>query len=256
MFVAYTGHATRVNTGPWRPILPGSWASIRHQLESFGIESLEKEAMRNKVYTAYNGKPMSNTIIRAYEVFKPLRLYGSDQQKWPQGLQDLFTTKKTTLHLTEEIQGKAHLLPNTFLLLVRCPMPLGGRPYVPIRETSKYALMEHQLEINPSDEQLKSNMMTLKLDSQDKCHAADMSIEKHVYEGLEYEYIKPPHDYLCTECDLFGHHFKDTCWIFEKTERRTFTSTVFGAKKFGTAINTDKSDTTYYSLLHKRKNRT
>jgi len=250
MFVAYTGFTTRANTGPWRPIMPGTWSSIRHQLESFGIDALEKEALTGKLFTSYNGKPISNTIIRAYEVFKPMRLYGKDN--WPPALSSLF---ERIPDLINEVKGANHFLPNTFLLLVRCPMPLGGRPFVPIKETSKFALMAHQLEISPGNEGLQTNLMNLKLESQDKTHAADSVIETRVHEGLVYEYVKAPSDYLCTECDTFGHHYKDTCWIFEKADKRVFASKSFGAKKFGSAKDINDKDTTYYSLLHKRKNR-
>ena len=152
------------------------------------------------------------------------------------------------------MNGTNHFLANTFLLLVRAPMPLGGKPYVPVKETLKYAMMQHQLEITPENETLQSGLITLK--QEDRCHAADMTIETASHGGLTYEFVRPPQDYLCNECDTFGHHFKDACWIFEKGDKRVFLSKSFGAKKFGTAKDTNTQDTTYYSLLHKRKTRT
>jgi hypothetical protein len=252
MFVAYTGHASRANTGPWRPILPGSWSTLRFQIESFGLDALEKEALTGRLYTSYNGRPISNIIVRAYEVFKPLRLYTKDRNTWPKSLQQVF---EGPLELTNEMHATNHFLPNTFLLLVRCPMPLGGRPYIPIKETSKYALMQHHLENDPKNESMQSSLMNLALEAQNKNHAADMELCQQECGGLVYDYVKAPNDYLCTECDAFGHHFKDACWIFEKADKRVFKSKSFGAKKFGSAKDTNDKDTTYYSLLHKRKTR-
>lgn len=258
MFVAYTGHLTQKNTGRWHTLMPGQWASVRHQIESFGLEMLEQEALTSKLKTSYNGRPHGNTIVRAYQMFMPLRKYKNNYSEWPEGLQAMLNIQKNPVEFGPEVLGRTFLLPNTFLLLVRESMPLGGRPFVPIQETSKYALANHNLSIRPQNEDLQKKVNDLLKETEDKFHASERPLKKVKIEffqsSTEYTYLEPPMDYLCTECNKFGHHFKEACWLWpQKTTMAT--GTAFGAKKFKEAKMVNETDQVYYSLLHKRQNR-
>jgi hypothetical protein len=255
--MAYTGHLTHKNTGRWHAIIPGQWATVRHQIESFGLEILEKEALSNKLKTSYNGRPHGNTIIRAYEAFVPQRNYKNNINEWPIKLKEMLNIQSCeSFQLGPEIQGRSYLLPNTFVFLIRESMPLGGKPFVPIQETSKYALANHNLSLRPQNEDLQKHLNELVKSTEDKFHAADRPIKKvcvtFFKSSTEYEYLEPPIDYMCTECQKFGHHYKEACWLWPKS---VATKQGFGAKKFGQAKNTEEYDTLYYSLLHKRVNR-
>lgn len=256
MFAVYTGHLSHKNTSRWHIIMPGQWALIRHQIESFGLEILEQEALTGKLKTSYNGRPHGNTIIRAYEAFVPQRHY-KGLKDWPPKLKDMLSVQDGLFEKGPEIQSRSFLLPNTFLYLVRECMPLGGRPFVPIQETSKYALANHRLSVGPTED-LQKTINEMLRSTEDKFHASERPIKTLKLQGLgtctEYTFLEPPTDYMCTECQQFGLHYKEACWLWPK-ERQHFTGTSFGAKKFKEAKTTEEGDQVYYSLLHKRLNR-
>jgi len=58
----------------WYAIKPNKWSFIRHNLESFGIEHVEEESLGLRKLKL-DGCPHTNTIIRSFNLWKPMRIY-------------------------------------------------------------------------------------------------------------------------------------------------------------------------------------
>lgn len=285
VFVAYTGLSTRLNTTCWYAVTSKQWALLRHNLEAFGAEACEREAL-GRGWNSLNGRPTPNTYIRgfvAYRVMRDLRT----KEDWPQQLKDLFTPKTvSTMALPEtELKGSDWALPNMFIFIVRASLPAGARPYVPLEERTKWALMAERAQYDTANEDLKAQMKHMKDLAEDHWHAADRETRTVTVEGprgppvallgpntgdpwtehpggnahCEYVYSMPPLDYLCPSCREFGRHYQEACWMFEAQraaaapEQRPKALLQFGAKKFGTAKTATSEDAMFYALMHKRQ---
>jgi len=124
-------------------------------------------------------------------------------------------------------------------------MPLGGRPYIPLQEQSKYAILEHYKNKNDIDI-MKEMQLT-------KFHACDRPrkySEPNLTYNHSFEYLEPPEDYVCSGCSKLGHHYKEACFIWPK--KYGDGSLLFGSKKFGSAIETNELDAKKFSILHRR----
>jgi hypothetical protein len=288
VLVAYTGLGTRLNTTKWYICLSAPWARLRHHIEAFGLEACEDEAMGRR-YLPLNGRPTPNTIIRGFTVYRVMRDYKTLDQ-WPQALKDL-TVPETVCKMPlpeAELKGSEWALPNTFIFVVRAPLPWGARPYVPIEERSKYALLQERAEYDSEDAELRVQMAALKEQAADAWHAADRTMltaqmdsigepfkvlgpstgdPAVEHPGLKVAsaalYSVPPMDYLCPTCREFGKHYAEACWLFSEAARSgdhtrhaaaggPKSGLQFGAKKFGAARTATADDATFYALLHKR----
>jgi len=255
-FVAYTGQSNRLNTTRWHIVKADSWTLLRHQLESFGAESVESSALGFTASNPYNGRPPFNTVIRGYVVFKPTRKLDA-VEKFPEVLKTLLSPAVKNMSMPEiALTSKDYVMPNYFLFLVREPLPLGGRPFVPLEEKANYALLEHQ-QLLGSDVSDKLN--DLKDDHKDRFHATDADVlfyqETSKCNGLGTTlvtpYLKPPKDYLCPECQSFGQHYRDACYLWRTTGPKEV-AVPFGPKKFGSLEAPKEDDAFYYSMMHKR----
>jgi hypothetical protein len=235
IFAAYTGSKYYGNMSRWHVLKPQMWSNIRHQLESFGIESLEEEALGLKTLK-YDGQPHSNTIIRGYMVWEPMRKYTDFPPKLLERL--------NSPSLDIELKSESFPLPNSFILLVRMPMPLGGKAFVPIHEQSKYALLQNAKET--------SELEAMKEKQLHRFHACDRPVrvsEISASNAQTYEYLEPPPDYLCSSCNKIGHHYKEACFIWPKI----FSSgdLLCGAKKFGSAQEMKDDDAKQFSIMYR-----
>jgi hypothetical protein len=195
--------------------------------ETLGLKSLK-----------YDGQPHSNTIVRAYMLWQPMRKY----LEMPPKLLELLESPK----LDTEIQSDFFPMPNAFILLVRCAMPLGGKAFVPLHEQSKYAILQN-LNIESSE------LEALKEKQAHRFHATDRPLrisELSDSNKQTFEYLEPPEDYICSGCQKIGHHYKEACFIWPKV----FSSgdLLCGAKKFGSAITMNDEDAKQFSILHRK----
>ena len=278
VLVAYTGLTTRLNTTRWYVCLAAPWARLRHHIESFGLEACEDEALERRELPL-DGRPAPNTIIRGFTVHRVLRDYTSVGQ-WPQELKDLTDpTLVAQMPLPEtELKGSEWAQPNTFLFVVRAALPWGARPYVPIEERSKYALLQERAQYDMEDPTLRAQIAAFKSHAEDAWHAADRPISVANLEltgnpvrllgpntgdpstlvsiktSSSAAYSVPPMDYLCANCREFGLHYAEACWLFtaERLATPPKVGLQFGAKKFGAAKAASADDATFYALLHKR----
>jgi hypothetical protein len=181
--------------------------------------------------------PHSNTILRAYLAWQPMRNFN----KIPDWLEKEFKMPGNDNELT----SNSYVLPNSFIYLIRCPMPLGGKSFVPLHEQSKYAILQS----------LKGNQQeieALKEKQKLKFHATDrplMISETTKLFPHSFEYLKPPDEYLCSSCNKLGHHYKEACFIWPKTFSDG--ELACGSKKFGTAVQPNEEDAKHFSILHK-----
>ena len=241
IFAAYTGSKYHGNMSRWHVLKPQMWSNLRHQIESFGIQALEDESLGLKTLK-YDGQPHSNTVIRAYMLFETMRQYSDFPQKLLEALQKP--------HLDNEVKSDKYPMPNSFILLVRCPMPLGGKAFVPLHEQSKYAILQNTHMKQNSKDSLEIDI--LKEKQIHRFHACDRPLkvsEISETNAQTFEYLEPPQDYLCSGCNKIGHHYKEACFIWPKI----FSSgdLLCGAKKFGTAIEMKDEDAKHFSIMHK-----
>lgn len=282
VLIAYTGLSTRINTTRWYVCESAIWSRLRHNIEAFGLDDCESEAL-GRSRLPLNGRPTPNTIIRGFTAYRVMRDYKGPEQ-WPQALNDLLDPKTVArMPLPEaELKGSDWALPNTFVFVVRCALPWGARPYVPLEERSKYLLLHEKAQYDTEDPALKAQIQALREQVQDQWHAADRPIATATLEtqgptykvlgpntgdpditmpGLKttecHSYSVPPLDYLCPNCREFGRHYADACWLFTaeraaQTQAPAKGGLQFGAKKFGGAKTATTEDATFYALLHKR----
>lgn len=254
-FVAYTGLSNRLNTTRWYVVQSGSWSLMRHQLESFGADSVEASALGFTASNPYNGRPPFSTIINGYVLFKPTRILNTIE-KFPIELKSILNPKTLkTLDLPQvALKSDDYVMPNYFVLLVRTPLPLGGRPFVPLEEKSAYALLDHQKNLGNDVEQ---KIEDLKEDHKNRFHASDAETLEHHFANhsvgvtLTTVYLKPPSDYLCPECKLFGLHYKEACYLWQTTGHKEI-QVAFGPKKFSSFEAPKEEDAFHYSMLYKR----
>lgn len=147
--------------------------------------------------------------------------------------------------LEHELTSDACPMPNSFILLVRLPMPIGGKAFVPLHEQSKYAILQTQKGREHELESLKEKQVM-------RFHACDrplMVSEPTDLMPQTFEYLKPPDDYVCSGCNKLGHHYREACFIWPKV----FSSgeLLFGSKKFGSAVDISESDAKEFALRHK-----
>ena len=259
-FVAYTGFDNRLNTTRWYIVKSDSWSILRHQLEAFGAEAVESAHLGFTSALPYNGRPAFNTIIRGHILLRPTRTLDSPDKFSPL-LKNILTPKfMKNIDLPKEIlASKDYVMPNYFILLVRYPIPLGGRPFVPLEEKSSFALLEHKKTIDKSDK-IEEQLSALKEDNKDRAHASDFEVNTHTFSStvnglrnsLSTTFLKPPLDYLCPECQQFGIHYKDACYLWQTSGHKEI-SVPFGPKKFSDFSAPSEDDATRYMLLHKKK---
>lgn len=276
-FAAYTGLSTRKNTSRWH-LVPGglSWSTLRYKIECHGLEALESSALSGATLGHYDSRPVQNTMVVAYEAFRCMRKYTKAAQL-PSSLTDLMTPETlSTKALPEKtLTGDCYVAPNTFLLLVRSALPLGGRPFVPLDQQMRWALVQDHLRYRPDDARLKQQLTEMQDDASKKVHAADRPLRVHTTElewpkekarwgpfGFEAPslatrvtcttpYLEPPSDYLCPECQTFGAHFKEACYLWPK--EASLGPLSFGPKKFAKGLKQAAAgDAAFYSMLHKR----
>ena len=255
-FVAYTGHSNRLNTTRWHVVKAESWALLRHQLESFGAEAVEASALGFTPSNPYNGRPPFNTMLRGYVVFKPTRKLDAIE-KFPDKLKTILSPGIKSMDIPETaLNSNDYIMPNYFVFLVRSPLPLGGRPFVPLEEKASYALLEHQ-KLLGSD--VSDKIDDLKDDNKDRFHASDAEVLIHEENStcnglsttLRTPYLRPPKEYLCPECQTFGLHYRDACYLWRTTGPKDI-AVPFGPKKFGALEAPKEDDAFHYSMMHKR----
>lgn len=262
-FVAYTGSRTQTNTSQWYAIKPGRWLLVRHQLESFGPELVQQEALGGAP-TSFNGRP-SNTFIRGYRAYvHQTILRSTNVSEWPKRL--LNCMARQNLELTDELKGTDYVAVNSFVLCVRQALPVGARPFVPLEERSRWALLQRDLDSDPDNDRAREALRQMRLEHEDKFHAADRPIGHIVMEHpahvvSEHSWTIPQADYICSRCKKVGHHMNEACEILNPTFERLTDSgaddapvaVMWGPKKFGGAMKrTSNDDAAYYALMHKR----
>lgn len=259
-YVAYTGLSTRINTSRWYAIEPDTWQNIRYGLESCNASNMEKVALG--LYTqTYDARPPSMSVLRGFEAFGQHTRTLGHMDTWPLQLKQLLDSE-TVKHVAlpeKELQGSDYLMPNTFTFIIFDSMPLGARPFVPLKDKNDYALALHTIETATSEKvRLKATKEKLALEAshENRFHACDLP-RKSVFKKAhgvcsEIVYSEPPLDYLCVECNRHGHHFREACFLWPKEAPR-FVMGSFGHKKFGKALAVDSSDPLLYSLLYKKK---
>ena len=222
----------------WHAIKPMQWSFLRHQIESFGLQAVEDQSLGKKTLK-YDGQPHSNTIIRAYMLWQPMRKYAT----MPQALLDLMAKP----NLDTELMSDAYPMPNSFILLVRGPMPIGGKAFVPLHEQSKYAILQNQ-------KGHEHELGLMKEKQAMRFHACDrplMVSETSALMPHYFEYLKPPDDYVCSGCNKLGHHYREACFIWPKVYSSG--ELLFGSKKFGTAVDLTEEDAKQFAIRHKLK---
>jgi len=264
-FVAYTGSNSFKCTTRWYTVQATKWELVRYNLEAFGPEEVERDAMGHRSSLTYDKRPHQNTILRAYEAFRPMRPLDAPE-KFPVGLKKLLNSEFTQLKDLEILTGDRFLVPNTFVFVVRSPMPLGGRAYVPILEKGEYALLEEALKSRPNDEGLLKKQQDLRSRYENAFHAADKITCVHHYKkefqttyaiesvSTSTEYLKPPMEYLCEECNVYGLHYTEACYLWPKKPKTL--ELKWGPKRFQPAKETANDDALFYNLLFKKVNKT
>ena len=259
-FVAYTGQSTRVNTSRWYALEPDTWLNVRYGLESCNASNMEKAALGQ--YTGhYDARPPSTSVLRGFQAFGQHSRSLGAFETWPDSLTQLLDPARLQrVDLpSKELVGSDYLMPNTFTFVCFDSMPLGSRPYVPLKDRSDYALVMHAIENAPTEKaRLKATREKVALEAsyESRFHACDRprSSEFIKAHGVTSEvvYSEPPLDYLCVECNKHGHHYREACFLWPKDAPR-FVMGSFGHKKFGKALAVDTSDPLLYSLLYKKK---
>lgn len=252
-FVCYTGQRTQVNCTRWFVVKPCVWSLLRHQLEAFGPELVEREALGGPA-NGYNGRPLG-TFLRAYKAWAPVR-HIKATEGLPTDLSSCLHRRK--LILEHEIGGHDYVAVNTFVAVVRHSLPLGARPFVPIEERSKWALLQRDLEMDPDNERARAAMQALVAEHQDRFHAADRPIERVTLNPAravetEHTWSVPLSDYICSRCKRVGHHFVEACEIFTPdVPLLEEPAIMWGPKKFGGLKATTANDAAYYAVMHKK----
>jgi len=274
IFVAYTGQSTQKNTSRWFKVLPSkNWSVLRHQIESYGTEILEDNALRPGTHRLmFDARPTQNTIVRGFVQMECQRLIRV-LQDMPKQLR-AFLEEPYMLNGTTELTGQDYIGPNTFIFLIRSAIPLGGKAYVPMEEKAKYALARHKIAANPEDVGLQDKLTGIQKENENKFHASericktvlvkneatkliwikkqvgffDEPCNAFVRAETSCKYLEPPLDYLCSECRQYGLHYKEACHLFPRETK----ADAFGSNKFKSFTEIQSKDVEFYSLLHKR----
>ena len=130
---------------------------------------------------------------------------------------------------------------------------------MPLEEKAMYALLEHQKQVG---DDVDSKIDSLKDDHKDRFHASDMPVEEHLSvtstnglaTTLTTTYLKPPKEYLCPECQTFGQHYRDACYLWRNVGHKDI-QVPFGPKKFGLFEAPKEDDAFHYSMMYKRSTR-
>ncbi len=160
----------------------------------------------------------------------------------PQKLLDLLAKP----NLDTELKSDAYPLPNSFILLVRAPMPIGGKAFVPLHEQSKYAILQSQGR--------EHEVGLIKEKQAMRFHACDRPLMTSEVSDLfphTFDYLKPPDDYLCSGCNKLGHHYREACFIWPKVYSSG--ELLCGSKKFGSAVDLTDADAKQFAIRHKLK---
>jgi len=255
-FVAYTGSRTQCNTSQWFAVKPARWVLLRHQLESFGPELVQQEALGGAP-TAYNGRP-SNTFVRGYKAYVHQTILKHDGEL-PTHLKSIMNRQGLS-PLGPEMNGSDYVGVNAFILCVRHALPIGARPYVPLEERSKWALLQRDLDHDPDNERAREGLQALRQEHEDKFHAADREVGHIVVEHpkfvtTEHTWTIPPGDYICSRCKKVGHHMLEACETLNPglaSFSETAKAVMWGPKKFAGMKRTSDNDAAYFALMHKR----
>jgi len=210
----------------------------------------------------YNVMPHKTTIIRAFVLQSLHRVYATFAHM-PQDLQTLLTDGPCAIDQLKELQSKDALVPNTFLGIVRTNMPIGAKAFLPMQETFKYNWLTQQLKSNAVGSEAYADAQTKLVELHTlfstKCHALDHPLLQTTIRqnnaSTTYSYVQSPMDYLCNECQTFGSHFSDACFLFadKKTAPKLH---AFGPQKLEKRKAVDASDSMFYKLLHNKHQKT
>ena len=251
-FVAYTGQRTKATTSRWYRVKASNWSLLRHQLESFGPELVEQEALGH-VSNGYNGRPSSTYLVAHVQAicYNPKSPSADIVQLWTQD-------NLSFVPFGRELKGHEYLAANTFVFVVRHGLPVGARPYVPLEERSKWALLNREVEANPDNTRAAHELNVMRLEHADRWHAADRAVGHVVIDRphcvqTEHRWSMPPADYICNRCKQVAHHYAEACEIWPDNAVAEPTETVaWGPKKFVAAKTTTTNDAAYYALMHKK----
>lgn len=274
-FVAYTGATCSTNTSRWYCVEAlERWCDMRYDLETLTAEGLHSGLRKHRTLPY-------NTFVRGYvwTVCRRSVTVDADVEK-VSGLREVLNQDSVpSVSGLVELHGETFVEPNSFMLLVRCPMPLGARPYMPLRRNPRYVNLQQKLEdtayvnlytklpdateedfLGPPDPALtarRSKMYAAVAEIQaamrTKAHAADRPVAHHHVCSLGVRhataYAVPPRDYECPQCGALGAHYRDACHLWPRKERPA--ALPFGANKFApNVITASEADVTEYAIRH------
>jgi hypothetical protein len=238
----------------WHRFLPRRWVHARHLIESFGLAELEKKD-DGLLKLRLDGMPHYNDYIAAYKGFVCSTF------------EDF--KKQNKIIFQNEIKSADFLQKNMFIYLVRRPMPLGGKPFVPLDEKANWLLTRAAAEESPENELIVKKMQKIAEYAEMKFHASDRKTFKVqvdtpitiLFQGqptvlqtsTTVEYLVPEENYMCSQCNEFGLHYREACHLWPK---KLSAEKSYGSKKLGPSKALDLEDSKKLSLMHERKRQT
>jgi hypothetical protein len=205
----------------WYAVQTGRWNYVRYKLECFGIDMCELESLEQNKKLLLTGRASFSDIYRGFLIsqMSPLDYM---TKGIPETVRAVLSKRDLSLGPTkQEIYGSSWANPNSFFMIVRCPLPWGARPWVPLEETSKYILLDHYANHLQDSEAIR-DLQQLKFVDQGHFHGADRPIKMytmtmqgpHGASINEVYYNVPPKEYICRSCQARGHHYIDACFLF------------------------------------------
>lgn len=263
-FVAYVGSESSVNASRWYVVpAQNKWRVLRHDLETFGAQTLESMALGH-AFATDNTRPAYNTYLKAYtwvHVMRPVRT--------PADLTHVsaLTQVLPSVKCLVELPSHENVQPNTFVLLVRHPMPIGARGFVPLERQDRFVMLQQKMEELSSlvwngrgNDKTEAHLAHAKDEekriieaSKRRWHASDRPVEHvvHASNGLTTTtpWSRACEDYTCPNCQQMGTHFGDACDLFQRAPQRPRAG--YGADRFGSMKVTLASDVKTFNAIYR-----
>lgn len=268
-FVAYTGSESSVNVSRWYVVSAHTkWRVLRHDLETFSAQIMESMTLGHP-YSTENTRPAYNTFLKAYtwtHVMRPVRTPADLAHV--AALRDAVPPVKGLV----EVLSDDNIQPNTFILLVRHPMPLGARAFVPLERQDRFLLLQEKIEELSSlawngrgDDKTDVHLAHAKEEdkriveaSKRRWHASERPVEHivHTASGLTVTtpWSRATEDYKCPNCSQTGVHYADACNVFEREPKQIY-KPAYGADRFGTMTQTSASDVKTMNAMYRSAQR-
>ena len=112
---------------------------------------------------------------------------------------------------TTFIQSDDHIAKGSQLVIWRKPLPIGFKPFVPIKYRREYAVPKALDEYTEATDKLNDEDEKIRI-LQSQSHTQSVSnTDLHHTELLKMYSGPPPRDYCCHRCGARGHHYNYVC---------------------------------------------